>query len=911
MNDDDDIASLVNSLPEGSAGIAPKSDDNDISDLMGSLDKPAQGGTSTLDSLRSLPLVQRIARSESGDPAHPQIGNGGGVGQFEPTTWRHLMNKYHPEMMAGKSDADVLAMRGNQNLNTEMIGHNIEENTSALTQLGIPVNDGTLKGAHWFGAKGFSQIYNSDPGTPIENVIGKDVAAQNNISGKTTHDVENLAARAVGLPYMEKELTLEQALGLAAHNALPSAAGAVSGIVHAVTNPGETLGTLKQLGTGLMSKARGYADMPQDPAQKAKDEALLDGLIDSKKEQYSTWEGFLNHMANDPADLAIDASTVAGGGGAALRATGAVAKVAGMETLGNAAGAVGRAIQSPTKALSGLVNPSTKVLDSSGQILPKVDKLIQKVTNGTMSGADIVDPAVKKAFQATVAAKPLSEASVREGLLKSLGLSAPTSVVTGVAGPTGAVGRVAEAVAGNNEKLSTHAEALGGATNGSEIGAALDQAHTASLNRANGAYDSIRNLPGSFGNQMPEMGALGQRIRNSFNNAGIASSSLSALKASGYTQSVKALQMIQRFWNNGRTLTQGGDFDGGEVLAMRKSLNNLASSATGSDAKALGLITKAIDTHVQDLSARGFFVDANGTPVQGLGQRINAANKAYAQHFATFDENPNPAIRSAVNQLTQERARLGNPLVPSGNDALYSSVQKGIQTSLMDPAKGANTYQQLMRATNNSRAVKDTAKTAILDSVGAKTPKNIGQILSNPQNSAAAGLSPSELATVRHLHAASAINNAKPRPGSTLHRIFSSAMGSVVGKSLGAVAGNEALGPIGIPLGIAAESGAEGVMHGIQNARAMKGAPKAPWPRRVAARALSPTAIAAGHYSQDPSVKPIQRASGGKVDIDVLVNRLIKRWKDAKKATDETTKPLLKTPDSTIARALAVAQEHL
>jgi hypothetical protein len=55
----------------------------------------------------------------------------------------------------------------------------------------------------------------------------------------------------------------------------------------------------------------------------------------------------------------------------------------------------------------------------------------------------------------------------------------------------------------------------------------------------------------------------------------------------------------------------------------------------------------------------------------------------------------------------------------------------------------------------------------------------------------------------------------------------------------------------------------------------------------------------------------IPRASGGRVDIDSLVNRLISRWKSAKRETDATTKPLLNQPDAAIIRALDIAQEHI
>jgi hypothetical protein len=61
----------------------------------------------------------------------------------------------------------------------------------------------------------------------------------------------------------------------------------------------------------------------------------------------------------------------------------------------------------------------------------------------------------------------------------------------------------------------------------------------------------------------------------------------------------------------------------------------------------------------------------------------------------------------------------------------------------------------------------------------------------------------------------------------------------------------------------------------------------------------------------NPAQPPIARASGGKVTEDMLVNRLTRRWQAAKRATDETTKPLLNVPDAAITRALDIAQEHL
>jgi hypothetical protein len=60
---------------------------------------------------------------------------------------------------------------------------------------------------------------------------------------------------------------------------------------------------------------------------------------------------------------------------------------------------------------------------------------------------------------------------------------------------------------------------------------------------------------------------------------------------------------------------------------------------------------------------------------------------------------------------------------------------------------------------------------------------------------------------------------------------------------------------------------------------------------------------------QAPDV--IQRAAGGKVDIEPLVKKLIQRWKQAKRQTDQQTKPLLQLSDSVVAKALEAAQEHI
>lgn len=71
-----------------------------------------------------------------------------------------------------------------------------------------------------------------------------------------------------------------------------------------------------------------------------------------------------------------------------------------------------------------------------------------------------------------------------------------------------------------------------------------------------------------------------------------------------------------------------------------------------------------------------------------------------------------------------------------------------------------------------------------------------------------------------------------------------------------------------------------------------------------AKRSLAP---GAGLSKPMPEPPPIARATGGKVDDDALLNRLVQRYKAAKKMNDAGTEPLLKAPDASIIKALDIA----
>jgi hypothetical protein len=135
----------------------------------------------------------------------------------------------------------------------------------------------------------------------------------------------------------------------AAQNFLPSVGGVFSAMGHAVAHPRQTVSALADLGEGAISQAAGAFGVKQDPAEKAKSEAVINALEEQYKRTYGSMKGFKKALAEDPASVLMDLSTVlTGGGTAAAKLAGAgstAAKVAEkIATVGSAIDPVGQAI---------------------------------------------------------------------------------------------------------------------------------------------------------------------------------------------------------------------------------------------------------------------------------------------------------------------------------------------------------------------------------------------------------------------------------------------------------------------------------------------------------------------------------------------------------------------------------------
>lgn len=132
----------------------------------------------------NLPLVDRIAGAEG--TAKAATSSAEGTGQFVRGTWLDLMQRHHPELTAGKSEAEILALRKDRDLGREMIGRYAEDNGRALQSAGLPVNDATLYLSHFLGAGDAVKVLKADPSANLAGVVDPaSLAANKSVFDKT------------------------------------------------------------------------------------------------------------------------------------------------------------------------------------------------------------------------------------------------------------------------------------------------------------------------------------------------------------------------------------------------------------------------------------------------------------------------------------------------------------------------------------------------------------------------------------------------------------------------------------------------------------------------------------------------------------------------------------------------------
>lgn len=121
-----------------------------------------------------------IARESSGDPnATNSRSSAGGLGQFIDSTWLDMLQRHRPDLMQGRSKADLLQLKFDPQLSKDMTAAYAADNNAALSKAGIPITPGATYLAHFAGPQGAVNVMNADPTTPVSAILDRSAVAAN------------------------------------------------------------------------------------------------------------------------------------------------------------------------------------------------------------------------------------------------------------------------------------------------------------------------------------------------------------------------------------------------------------------------------------------------------------------------------------------------------------------------------------------------------------------------------------------------------------------------------------------------------------------------------------------------------------------------------------------------------------
>lgn len=135
------------------------------------------------------------ASGPGGTPSSSAVGNG----QFIKGTWLPLFKQTFPDLAAGKSDDDILALRADPNMSTAMTAAYAQQNAQTLQAKGVPPTAANLAMAHRYGPDGAIAVVQADPSAPLSSLLGSDAMRANPTwSGLTAGQVRGNATMRYG-----------------------------------------------------------------------------------------------------------------------------------------------------------------------------------------------------------------------------------------------------------------------------------------------------------------------------------------------------------------------------------------------------------------------------------------------------------------------------------------------------------------------------------------------------------------------------------------------------------------------------------------------------------------------------------------------------------------------------------------
>lgn len=160
-------------------------------------------GASTRHGLDRSPasLVDRIIGAESGGDAEARnpMSSATGPGQFIASTWMETVRRHRPDLVRGRTNEEILALRTDPALARDMTAALTADNAAYLGARGHAATPGNIYLAHFAGPAGAAALLGSDPDASAASILGEAVIDANPfLRGMSAGDVVAWASGKMG-----------------------------------------------------------------------------------------------------------------------------------------------------------------------------------------------------------------------------------------------------------------------------------------------------------------------------------------------------------------------------------------------------------------------------------------------------------------------------------------------------------------------------------------------------------------------------------------------------------------------------------------------------------------------------------------------------------------------------------------
>lgn len=203
--------------------------------------------------------VARIIKVE-GTGKNP-LSSAVGVGQFIDSTWLLMIKRYRPDLAAGRSNAQILQLRKDSNVATQMVECAVRQYAKSLHSAGLQVTMGNLYMAHFLGESKAIRVLKTDPSAHVSSVLSAgEIKANPFVKNMSVGDLIGWTRKQMGGRRATRARTESEALQ----------------VIHNIKDPRERKAAMERFSSNAQIKKR-----EQEEQDAARDNVAVEALMQS------------------------------------------------------------------------------------------------------------------------------------------------------------------------------------------------------------------------------------------------------------------------------------------------------------------------------------------------------------------------------------------------------------------------------------------------------------------------------------------------------------------------------------------------------------------------------------------------------------------------------------------------------